>query len=81
MLNGDLCKRSAPRGAKSAGVRATTALGLERIERLLVQRAGPMIPGQAKPSSSRLWHIRRRPRITRIRVSLSHPQHSRSEFA
>ena len=80
MLNGDLSKRSAPR-AEVGRSALDTRPGARRIERVLVQRAGPMIPAHSKPSSSRLWHIRRRPRITRIRVSLSHPQHSHSEFA
>jgi hypothetical protein len=35
-----------------------TRLGLERIERLLVQRAKPVSPA-AKPPSLRLWHMRR----------------------
>ena len=43
MLNGDLCKRSAP--SAEVGRRARdTRPGRERVERLLVQRAGPMIP-------------------------------------
>ena len=57
MISGDLCKMSAPRAEVDQRAR-DTRLGLERIERLLVQRGGPMIAGRAKPS--RLWHIRRK---------------------
>jgi hypothetical protein len=57
MLSGDLCKMSAPRVEVDQRAR-DTRLGLERIERLLVQRAAPMIAARAKPS--RLWHMRRK---------------------
>ena len=57
MLSGDLCKRSTPRVEVDQRAR-DTRLGLERIERLLVQRAGPMMAAGAKPS--RFWHIRRK---------------------
>ena len=57
MLSGHLCVRSKPRVELDQRAR-DTRLGLERIERLLVQRAGPMIAARAKPS--RLWHIRRK---------------------
>jgi hypothetical protein len=36
-----------------------TRLGLERIERLLVQRAKPITPANARLPSLRLWHMRR----------------------
>jgi hypothetical protein len=51
MLSGDQCKRSTPRVELDHRAR-DTRLGLERIERLLVQRTGPMLPAQANPSSS-----------------------------
>ena len=57
MLSGDLCKMSAPRAEVDQRAR-DTRVRLERIERLLVQRGGPMIAARAKPS--RLWHIRRK---------------------
>jgi hypothetical protein len=59
MLSGDLCKRSTPRVELDQRAR-DTRLGLERIERLLVQRTGPMLPAEANPSSPRGWHIRRK---------------------
>jgi hypothetical protein len=41
MLSGDQCKRSTPRVELDQRAR-DTRLGLERIERLLVRRTGPM---------------------------------------
>jgi hypothetical protein len=59
MPSGDLCKRSTPRVELDQRAR-DACLGLERIERLLAQRAGPMMPAQAEASSSWLWHTRRK---------------------
>jgi len=47
MLSGDLCKRSARRVELDQRAR-DARLGLERIERLLMPRAGAMISAQAK---------------------------------
>jgi hypothetical protein len=58
MLSGDLYKRSTPRVELDQRAREIR-LGLERVERLLVQRAGPMLPAREKPLSSRGWHMRR----------------------
>ena len=59
MLSGDLCKRSTPRVELDQRAREIR-LGLERVERLLVQPAGPMLPARGKPLSSRGWHMRRK---------------------
>ena len=59
MLSGDLCRHSAPRIEVDQRAR-DTRLGLERIERLLVQRSKPTTPAEAKPASFRLWHIGRK---------------------
>jgi hypothetical protein len=59
MLSGDLYKRSMPRVELDQRAR-DARLGLERIERLLGRRAGPVMPDQAKASSSWLRHTRRK---------------------
>ena len=59
MLSGDLCKGGTPRVELDQRAREIR-LGLERLERLLVQRAGPMLPAWGKPLSSRGWHMRRK---------------------
>ena len=59
MLSGDLCKRSTPRVELDQRARDARR-GLERIERLLAQRAGPVMPDQAK-ASPWLWHTRPKP--------------------
>jgi len=48
MLSGDLCKRGTPRVELDQRAREIR-LGLERVERLLVQRAGLMLPARGKP--------------------------------
>jgi hypothetical protein len=49
MLSGDLYKRSMPRVELDQRAR-DARLGLERIERLLGRRAGPVMPDQATAS-------------------------------
>jgi len=64
MLSGDLRKMSAPRVEVDQRAR-DTRLGLERIERLLVQRAGPMIAARCETFSAVAYTAKGR-RITQI---------------
>jgi hypothetical protein len=63
MLSGDLCKRSTPRVELDQRAR-DVRLGLERIERLLAQRAGPMMPAQAKAIFLSLAYTAKGRRVT-----------------
>jgi hypothetical protein len=65
MLSGDPRKWSTPQKEHAEGRTRPACthdarLGLERIERLFAQRAGPMMPVQAETLSSWLRHLRRK---------------------